>query len=74
MVAGVVSVDEGDAVRTAELICQSRMLSQQRGSFTSLSLGVAVCIAVAERMEANLVGGDRHWAELDLSVEFLPFR
>ena len=62
-----------DAVRAAELITQSRK-SQSRDRGKSLSLGDGLCIAVAERLQLPVTGGDQHWAECDLRVDFLPFR
>jgi PIN domain nuclease of toxin-antitoxin system len=59
-----------DAVRAAELIAGSRAAGQAR----SLSLGDGLCIAVAERLELPIAGGDEHWESLDLAVRYLPFR
>ena len=40
----------------------------------SLSLGDGLCIAVAERLELPLTGGDLYWETLDLRVRVLSFR
>ena len=61
-----------DAIRAAELIEVSRAARKPGGS--SLSLGDGLCIAVAERLDLTVTGGDLHWATLDLRVKFLPFR
>ena len=63
-------VTDGDTVRAAQLILASRTA----GAAQSLSLGDGLCLAVAERLELTVSGGDRHWAACDLRVEFLPFR
>ncbi len=67
----VESVRSQDAVRAAELIASSRA---DRTSEGSLSLGDGLALAVAERLELPITGGDQHWETLDLSVRYLPFR
>lgn len=59
-----------DTVRAAELIFASR----RESSMSSLSLGDGMCLAVAERLQLTVTGGDQHWATCDLTVDFLPFR
>ena len=59
-----------DVVRAADLIAASR---QAHGA-GSLSLGDGLCIAVAERLQLPVTGGDQHWETLDLTVSYLPFR
>jgi PIN domain nuclease of toxin-antitoxin system len=39
-----------------------------------LSLGDALCIAVAERLQLPIAGADQLWETLDLGVKFLPYR
>lgn len=65
-------VDE-DIVRAAELIAGSRT-RRGRGHGSGLSLGDGLCIAVAERRQLMISGGDQLWEQLDLRVEYLPFR
>lgn len=59
-----------DTLRAAELIATSRA-DPGPGS---LSLADALCIATAERLGLPLTGGDRYWSDMDMSVEFVPFR
>jgi ribonuclease VapC len=59
-----------DVVRAADLIAASR----QAPGEGSLSLGDGLCIAVAERLQLPITGGDQHWETLDLDVSHLPFR
>lgn len=68
----VVDVTADDAAVAAELIASSRK-SRTPGK-GSLSLGDGICIAVAARWKLVLVGDDRYWEAVDLSVEFWPFR
>lgn len=68
----VVDVTEADAGQAAELIANSR--SKAKPGDDSLSLGDGICIAVAIRLKALLVGDDRYWETLDLPVEYQPFR
>jgi len=58
-----------DAPRAAELL-----LYADRRTNGQLSLGDALCIAVAERLQLPLVGDDGLWAELPLEVDFHQFR
>lgn len=63
-------VRDADAVRAAELIAASKAAPGPG----SLSLGDGLCIAVAERLDLPLTGGDNHWSQLTLAVPFFPFR
>lgn len=60
---------DADVVRAAELIMHSRATGGD-----SLSLGDGLCLAVAERLNLPVTGGDQLWAGLPLKVAFLPFR
>lgn len=73
MVAGthIEGVTDKDAIRAAELITMSRLSSSTAGS---LSLGDGLNIAVAERLQLPITGGDQYWETLDLRVPYLPFR
>lgn len=73
MGVAVEPAQEADADRAAALIIESRRKAtgQQPGT---LSLGDGLCLATAERLELPVTGGDRHWASMNLSVTFLPFR
>jgi PIN domain nuclease of toxin-antitoxin system len=62
-----------DAVRAAELISHSRLHPVGNGKLT-LSLGDALCIAVAERRGLPIAGADQLWETLQLKVTFLPYR
>ncbi len=64
-------VTVSDAVRASELIAVSR---RGEPSVGSLSLGDGLCIAVAERCELPVVGGDLYWETLDVRVKVLSFR
>ncbi len=66
----VEDVTAADVVRAGELIAASR-LDPARGS---LSLGDGLCIAVAERLQLTVTGGDKYWTNVDMTVQFLPFR
>jgi PIN domain nuclease of toxin-antitoxin system len=59
-----------DTVRAAELIAGSR----RRGTSGSLSLGDGLCIAVAERLDLPVVGGDHLWEGIGMTVPFHAFR
>ncbi|MDP9443651.1 MAG: PIN domain-containing protein [Actinomycetota bacterium] len=63
---------ESDAVRAAELIAESRRLGLGKG--WGVSLGDALCLAVAERLDLTAVGGDKAWDDLPLKVEHRLFR
>jgi len=63
-------VTDADTVRAAELIATSRT----DPAAGSLSLGDGLCIAVAERLQLPVTGGDRYWAQVAATVPFLPFR
>lgn len=62
-----------DAVRAADLIHQSHQAPAAH-KIGTLSLGDAVCIAVAERLNLKIVGGDQLWETLELAVTYHPFR
>ena len=64
-------VTVSDAVRASELIAVSRRGEHSVGS---LSLGDGLCIAVAERCELPVVGGDLYWETLDVRIKVLSFR
>ena len=66
----VEAITAADVVRAAEVIAASR-LGPDRGS---LSLGHGLCIAVAERLHLTVTGGDQYWANVDMAVQFFPFR
>ncbi|HET8682946.1 MAG TPA: PIN domain-containing protein, partial [Micromonosporaceae bacterium] len=53
-----------DALWAAELL-----LFADRQAEAKLSLGDALCIAVAERLQLPLVGDDELWAQLPLEVD-----
>lgn len=62
-----------DVVRAAELISLSRA-HRSDTTDSCLSLGDGLCLAVTERLNLPVTGGDQLWAELPLTVEFMPFR
>ena len=66
----VESITDEDTVRAAELITASR----RSPATSSLSLGDGLCLAVAERLQLPITGGDQHWETLELTVEYVPFR
>lgn len=61
---------DADTVRAAQLIAHSK----QEPSPGSLSLGDGLCIAVAERLDLTLAGGDRYWSQVASTIAYLPFR
>ena len=63
-------VTDADTVRAAELLAMSRTTATDG----TLSLGDALCLAVAERLDLPVSGGDQLWETLDLRVRYLPFR
>lgn len=65
--------DPADAVRAAELIAASRSKPVGARKMT-LSLGDALCIACAERLNLPLAGADQLWETLDLRVKYFPYR
>ena len=69
--AAVEPVITKDAIRAADLIAASKAASSPAGS---LSLGDGLCIAVAERLELPITGGDLYWETLELRVKVLSFR
>lgn len=60
-----------DTVRAAELVTASRAARTPKDD-RSLSLGDGLCLAVAERLNLPVTGGDSHWNTLDLKVKFYP--
>jgi PIN domain nuclease of toxin-antitoxin system len=62
-----------DVARAAELIAYSRV-SHRDAQGDCLSLGDSLGLAVAERLELPITGGDQLWAALPLTVQFMPFR
>lgn len=62
-----------DTVRAAELVAASRA-ARTSVDDRSLSLGDGLCIAVAERLDLPVTGGDAHWEVLDLRTTFYPLR
>ena len=71
MGAEVEPVIAQDAIRASDLIAASESASSPAGS---LSLGDGLCIAVAERLDLPITGGDLYWETLDLRVKVLSFR
>lgn len=69
----VESLTGADVLRSADLIAGSRA-GVAAHPIATLSLGDGLCLAVAERLGLPVTGGDQLWADLDLSVAFLPFR
>lgn len=66
---------DADTVRAVQLIATSREAGAGESTMaSSLSPGDGLCLAVAERLDLTVTGGDQHWATCDLSVSFLPFR
>jgi PIN domain nuclease of toxin-antitoxin system len=63
---------DNDTVRAAELLLYSAANPGPSGE--CLSLGDAQCIAVAERLDLPVVGDDRLWSALPLTVKFHSFR
>ena len=61
-----------DVVRAADLIAQSRRLGIAEGH--GISPGDGLCLAVSERLNLTVVGGDRAWDKLDLRVPYRMFR
>ena len=72
LVAGVriEPITAEDSVRAAELISSTRLAKPAAGS---LSLGDGLCIAVAERLNLTVAGGDQFWETLDLRVSYTPY-
>lgn len=73
MGAVIESFTDADADRAAQLILASRARRTPEDT-RCLSLGDGLCLAVAERLELTITGGDQQWATCDLTVPFLPFR
>ena len=63
---------QDDIVRASELIAEARRLGLGQG--WDISLGDALCISVAERLDLPLIGGDKAWDFLALKVEHRLFR
>lgn len=70
---GVEPLTEADVPRAAELIAASRAAAAGAPE-KSLALGDGLCLAVAERLDLPVTGGDQLWASQPLRVRFLPFR
>lgn len=66
-------VEPADAVRAAELIVESDETASG-GAGRPLSLGDGLCIAVAERLQLPVTGGDQAWELLELTTTFHSFR
>lgn len=62
---------EDDCVRAAELIAMSRS-TRRNDEDPTLSLGDGLCLALAERLNLPVTGGDLHWSTLDLKTQFFP--
>ena len=69
----VESVTRDDSHRAAELIRYSRDNPRDQRD-RGVSLGDGLCIAVAERLELPISGGDRAWEHLPMNVNYHPFR
>lgn len=69
----VESLFPADAVRAAELIIESEHAAPGN-AVRALSLGDALCIAVAERLNLLVTGGDQAWELLELKTGFQSFR
>lgn len=65
-------VGPADVLRAAELIVQSRELGLGKG--WGISLADSLRLAVAERLQLPVIGGDKAWDELSLKVEHRLFR
>jgi PIN domain nuclease of toxin-antitoxin system len=59
-----------DAERAAELVAASRAMAGE----TQLSLGDALCIATAERLEMRVITEDAHWSSMTLTVPCISLR
>jgi ribonuclease VapC len=66
-------VMQEDARRAAELIRYSRDNPPDQRA-RGVSLGDGLCIAVAERLELPISGGDSAWEHLPMDVDYRPFR
>lgn len=60
-----------DSIRAAEHIAASRSATTTEDT-RSLSLGDGLCIAVAERLNLPVTGGDAHWKTINMTVTFHP--
>lgn len=65
-------ITEADSLRAAELIAASR--AARSSAVGTLSLGDGLCLAVAERLQLPVSGGDQVWETLDLKVRYFSFR
>lgn len=63
-----------DAVRAAEVILHSDALAANGELERPVSLGDAICLAVAERLGVPAICSDRAWNALTLSVRVGQFR
>jgi PIN domain nuclease of toxin-antitoxin system len=70
-------ITEDDCTVAARIIEVSRLNRQKRDD-PCLSLGDGLCIAVAERLNLVITGGDNYWGQiwphLNLAIQFHPFR
>jgi PIN domain nuclease of toxin-antitoxin system len=55
--------------RAAELIKEAKLRTGK-----PISLADAVCLALAERLQLPVTGGDRQWQKLPLETKYQPFR
>lgn len=60
-----------DSIRAAEHMATSRRARTTEDRRT-LSLGDGLCIAVAERLNLPVTGGDAHWQTISMTVTFHP--
>ena len=68
-------LDPSILLRVSDYYSRYSELSKSASSPSgSLSLGDGLCIAVAERLELPITGGDLYWETLDLRVRVLSFR
>ena len=63
---------DDDTVRGAELLLY--IDAKPGPNAAGLSLGDAMCIAVAERLGLPIVGDDQLWSALPLEIDFHAFR
>lgn len=61
-----------DTLRASELIIESRKLNIASGH--GIALGDALCLAVGERLNLPVIGGDKAWDKLDLRTTHRLFR
>jgi PIN domain nuclease of toxin-antitoxin system len=63
-----------DAARAAEVVLQSDALVAEGELERPVSLGDAICMAVAERLGVPAICSDKAWKKLKLSVSVGQFR